>query len=122
MSDTAPGQSRCLCHRAAPVDFADPVTGRGYCAACAMNEATSTRHVHLQWLAALLPLAVGERVQCCTVGEFYDGDGEIVEISTEVIHGGTPVHPAYLVQLDDGRRWWYTSCCLTRTTSRRVAP
>jgi len=98
----------------------DPITERGYCTACAANETTSTRHVHLQWLSTVLPLEVGERVECRTVGEIYDGDGEIIEISTEIRRGGTPVHPAYLVRLDDGREWWYTSVCLTRVTSRRA--
>lgn len=120
MTDTSPTQ-RCLCRRGAQAVFVDPVTERGYCTACAANETTSTRHVHLQWLTGLLPLEPGERVECRTVGEHYDGDGEIVEISTEVRRGGTPVHPAYLVRLDDDRQLWYTSCCLTRTTSRRVS-
>jgi hypothetical protein len=115
MSDTEVVH-RCFCPGGGPVAFWDKVTDRGYCVACASDEATSSRDVHLQFLSAITPLGVGETVECRNLGldEYYDGVGEIIEISTEVRRGGTPVHPAYLVRLSDGRQLWYTSICLTR--------
>ena len=83
-----------------------------------MDPILSSVNVNLQFLSTLLPLALGERVECRTVGEFYDGDGEIIKISDEVRNGGTPVHPAFLVKMDDGQELWYTSICLTRLHER----
>lgn len=95
--------------------FTDPVTKRPYCAACAAQEVTSSRGAHFVLLDKLLPVGVGSRVECRAAGEHYEGTGVIVEISTQLEHGGTPVHPAYLVQLDEStQRTWYTSCCLTK--------
>lgn len=113
----APAQ--CLCRDGGAVAFVDPVTHVGYCISCSMDPIKSSQNVNLQYLDDLLqqqPVALGERVECRTEGIDYDGDGEVIRISEEVRHGGTPVHPAYLVRLDDGREWWYTSICLTRTT------
>ncbi|QGJ94873.1 hypothetical protein SEA_REDWATTLEHOG_10 [Gordonia phage RedWattleHog] len=109
--------TKCLCGKGRPVEYVDEVTQRGYCSVCASSEVTSSLAVHMQFISDLVPLEVGERVECRTVGEYYDGTGVIVEISTELRHGGTPVHPAYRVRLDGekGEELWYTPVCLTRT-------
>lgn len=103
-----------------PVEFIDAVTLRGYCRVCASNEFTSSLYVHAAYLSGLIGYEVGERVACYTMGEFYEGDGEVVEISTELIRGGTPEHPAYLVDID-GRDepLWFTPVCLKRIKDER---
>lgn len=107
----------CLCGKGRPVKYTDEVTQRGYCSVCATNEITSSLNVHLQFLSDLVLFDVGDRVECRTVGEYYDGTGTVVESSTELSNGGTPIYPAYRVKLDgeDGITQWYTPICLTRT-------
>lgn len=109
--------TNCLCGKGRPVRYVDDVTQRGYCTVCASSEMTSSLTVHLQFISDTIPLEVGERVECRTVGQYYDGTGVIVEMSTDLAQGGTPVHPAYRVKLDGdtGETLWYTPCCLTRT-------
>jgi len=98
--------------------YQDSITQRGYCTVCAASEITSTQNVHLQFLSDLMQYEVGERVECWTMGEFYEGFGEVKEISTELRDGGTPVHPAYLVQIDDREGpLWFTPICLKRARS-----
>lgn len=109
---------KCWCSKGDPIAFVDQVTQRGYCRTCAMDPILSSTNVNLQFLSTLLPYTVGERVECRTVGEYYDGNGEIIEISEELHNGGTPVHPAFLVKMDDGQTLWYTSICLTRLHER----
>jgi len=119
MSDT---EQRCWGADGEPVAFVDQITERGYCRGCASNDITSSFNVHLQFLDSLLPFGVGDRVECRTVGEYYDGNGEVVRVSEELHDGGTPVFPAYLVKMDDPEKWpedrWYTGICLTRVHER----
>ncbi len=98
--------------------FYDQVTQIGYCEVCASDPIQSSQNAHLQYLDALLPLGVGDRVECRTIGEIYDGKGFIIKVSTDLHDGGTEVHPAYLVRLDDDRELLYTSICLTRIHER----
>lgn len=108
----------CLCGHGRPVTYRDAVTRVGFCNVCASSEITSSREVNLQYLSDLIPYREGERVQCWTMGEFYDGVGVITEVSTELRNGGTPIHPAYLVKLDDQEEpLWYTAVCFKRTRS-----
>lgn len=107
----------CLCGKGRPVKYIDNVTLRGYCAVCASSEFTSSLSVNLQFISDLVPYEIGERVECRTMGEFYDGTGVITEMSTSLEKGGTPVHPAYRVKLDNDKgELWYTPVCLTRTS------
>lgn len=106
----------CLCGKGRPVKYVDKDTLRGYCKVCASSEITSSLSVNFQFLSELVPYEVGERVECRTMGEFYDGTGIVVEVSTALEKGGTPVFPAYRVKLDgDKGDLWYTPICLTRT-------
>mgnify|MGYP000123690203 CR=1 FL=1 len=109
--------TKCLCGKGRPVSYVDEVTQIGYCSVCAGSEITSSLRVHLQFVSETVPLEVGERVECRTIGEYYDGTGVIVEMSTDLEKGGTPVYPAYRVRLDgeEGETLWYTPICLTRT-------
>lgn len=111
-------EQMCWCGHGRPIKFRDALTQRGYCNVCAANEITSSQNVHLQFLDAIMPFEIGERVACWTMAEFYDGLGEVVKISTSLVDGGTPIHPAYLVQLDDQEEpLWYTPVCLKRVRS-----
>lgn len=95
--------------------FDDPLTLRAYCAVCASNEKTSSRGAFMVLLDRVLPLGTGVHVECRTAGVRYDGNGVIVGVSHELADGGTPVHPAYLVNMDDSAESvWYTEICLTR--------
>ena len=105
-----------------PIKFIDGLTERAFCNICAASEITSSRDVHLQYIDSLIPFEQGERVECWTVAEFYDGPGTVVGVSTELQYGGTPINPAYLVKLDDqDELFWYTPVCLKRTRSEASA-
>lgn len=113
----------CLCGKGREASYFDEVTRRGYCSVCASSEITSSLAVHMEFISDLVPIELGERVECRTMGEFYDGTGVVVEISTELRFGGTPVNPAYLVEMDvkdedEKSRLWFTPICLTRTARR----
>lgn len=98
--------------------YEDEITLRPYCTVCAATEATSSRNVHLQFLSDLVPYVPGERVECWTAGTIYEGFGIVQRVSTDLIDGGTPVHPAYLVRLDDrDEPLWFTPICLKRARS-----
>lgn len=102
--------------------YEDTITLRNYCTVCAADQIRSSQNVHRQYLSDLVPYVVGERVECWTVGTQYDGFGTVVEVSTELRHGGTPVHPAYLVKLDGADEpLWYTPICLKRAKGDSVA-
>lgn len=116
--DSSGTAEKCWCPDGSPVVFRDRVTERGYCYACSADPILSTMQVHIAFLDSLLPFTEGDRVECRTEGEHYDGKGEIIEISTEIRNGGTPIYPAYLVRLDDQQELWYTSICLTRIHER----
>ena len=106
---------RCWSGDGRPVEYRDKITSRGYCTVCAGTEFTSSTNVHMQFLADLLPFSVGEHVECRTMGEYWEGTGIIVRVSTELRYGGTPLAPAYLVDMDDrDEMLWFTPICLKR--------
>lgn len=93
----------------------DPLTLRHYCKTCASGYKTSSRGAFLTLMDDLLPLGVGCHVECRAAGVTHEGSGIIVEVSEDLKDGGTPVHPAYLVNMDGTTDLqWYTSVCLTR--------
>lgn len=101
--------------------YQDTVTERSYCTVCAADPIRSSINVNSQFLSDLVPYSVGERVECWTVGTQYDGCGIVLEMSTELRHGGTEQYPAYLVQLErTGEALWYTPICLKRTKGEGV--
>lgn len=105
---------KCSCPAGDPVRFVDDLTERGFCMRCASKEVTSSANVHLQYTSQLLGYTVGDRVDCWTAARWYDGPGTVTRVSVDLKDGGTPDHPAYLVQLDDGREMLYTGVCLRR--------
>lgn len=102
------------CGRATVRTFVDPLTLRGYCKDCASNSKTSSTRAYYALVSELLPLNLGERVEC-RLGSRFDGIGTIIEWSTRPEEGGSEVNPVYLVEFeDDGPTQWYTGACLTR--------
>lgn len=86
---------------------------------CASQEVTSSANVHMQYTSHLLGYDVGDRVDCWTAARWYDGQGRVTQVSTDLKDGGTPDHPAYLVKMDDhDEPLWYTGICLRRLADR----
>lgn len=77
----------------------------------------------IPFLLATIPFSVGDKVECRTAGQLYDGIGTVREIDTEFKMGGTPVYPAFKVELQEKAEQflpdelWYTECCLKKTAS-----
>ncbi len=90
---------------------------RGFCSQCYVPR-------DLMWavnfMAMTIPYRVGDRVACRTGGQIYDGIGVVEEISTDLKHGGTWVHPMYRVRLTEKAydsvpdEVWYTEVCMAR--------
>lgn len=112
----------CPCGYGRLAVYQDSVTERGYCIICASSEITSSLDVHLQYLSDLVPYEVGERVECWTMAEFYEGYGTVVATSTELRDGGTPDRPAVLVKME-GRdeKLWFVPLCLKRAKGDQFA-
>ena len=56
---------------------------------------------------------VGQSVECTRLGP--EGTGVIIGVSSEFSRGlGTKLYPAFLVELEDGRRDWFKGISLTK--------
>lgn len=97
----------------------DKVTLKEYCQECASSPHTSSSRVYNDFLSALRPLDVGDRVECFQCGDTdrYVGSGTISYITTDYREGGTEVNPVYGIIHDDGTHRRYTSICLKGSTS-----
>ncbi|MCV7383915.1 DUF4236 domain-containing protein [Mycolicibacter longobardus] len=72
------------------------------------------------------PFQVGDRVECRTAGELYDGIGTVRAASILLdVGGGTPTYPMFQVVLGDPQRpdltdpQWYSEICLKWLPGRR---
>lgn len=91
-----------------------------YCEECLPTVSSSLQPevVGLAYLLATIPFQIGERVECRTAGELYDGIGTVQEIDIDFKMGGTPVYPAFRVELEEKSdeslpdELWYTEMCL----------
>lgn len=74
-----------------------------YCEECLENilPPEQPELLGLAYLLATIPFQVGDKVECRTAGELYDGVGTVKEIDTEFKMGGTPVFPAFRVLLEE---------------------
>ena len=85
-----------------------------YCEECFNSLPPKPEVVGLAYLLATIPFHVGDRVECRTAGELYDGVGTVEEIDIDFKMGGTPVFPAFKVLLDEKVKdslpdiLWYT--------------
>jgi hypothetical protein len=70
---------------------------------------------------------LGERVECRTGGQLYDGIGTLMELSILLDNWGTPVHPVFRVVIDEPvneqipHDLWYTEICLTKVGGSSVS-
>jgi hypothetical protein len=85
-----------------------------YCQDCLGSVPDAPELYGLAFLLATIPFHVGDKVECRTAGELYDGIGTVQEIDTEFKMGGTPVFPAFRVLLEEKAEpflpdnLWYT--------------
>lgn len=95
-----------------------------YCVECLRDVSPPPEIAGLAYLLATIPFQVGERVECRTAGKLYDGIGTVKEIDISWKMGGTPVFPAFRVDLekksDDSLpdSLWYTEACLQRVEQK----
>jgi hypothetical protein len=96
-----------------------------YCEECLATNPQEPRPelVGLAYLLATIPFDVGDKVECRTAGTLYDGVGTVKEIDIDFKMGGTPVFPAFRVELEEKSEssipdeLWYTEMCLTKVGS-----
>lgn len=109
------------CRHIKQVAWTDAVD-RDYCPEClAMLQAMQARPTWMMdYLAATIPFAVGDRVEARTAGALYDGIGVVEKISFDPAEYGTPVYPSFYVRIEekaypeapDGL--FYTETCLKK--------
>lgn len=84
--------------------------------------------VGLAYLQATVPYKPGDRVHASTAGEVYDGVGTVLRVSTLLEHGGSPVYPSFLVEIDEPANpdapkfGYYTEPCLRKVSSDDADP
>jgi hypothetical protein len=92
---------------------------RGYCSQCYVPHDLLWAY---NFMALTTPFAVGDRVECRTGGEIYDGIGVVEEVSTDLKDGGTWVYPAFRVRFEEKAYdtvpdiQLYTESCLTKVS------
>lgn len=93
---------------------------RGFCTNCFDGQPVSREVLLAAWIAAHPPFLEGDRVECRTAGEVYDGVGVVAEVSVDPADLATPVCPmfrvimeekAYPEMTDEG---WYSGICLAK--------
>lgn len=111
------------CKRLAEVAYTNDL-GLNYCPRCAPDVAPRPELSALDFLLANPPFHPGDRVECRTGGEIYDGVGTVAEMSYDFEHGGTVVYPAFRVTIDEPVNehspveGWYTEICLKRVKQK----
>jgi len=89
-----------------------------YCRDCVSNVPTPSVVRAINFLMLTIPFKSGDRVECRTGGEIFDGVGTVDDMSFDLKNGGTLVYPAFHVVLDDKAypdapdECWYTEVCL----------
>lgn len=91
-----------------------------YCQECVDIGPISSQVADMLFLLSTIPFNIGDKVECRTVGKLYDGIGTVKEIDTSFKMGGTPVYPAFRVELEEKAEdflpdeLWYTEYCLKK--------
>lgn len=108
------------CKSIAKIVYTDE-SDRDYCAKCVADLPIPSEIQGLAYLVQTVPFNVGDKVECRTAGELYDGDGEVVEVSMDSENGGgSLVYPTFRVALEDKvidtlpDSLWYSEICLSR--------
>lgn len=95
-------------------------TGIGFCVDCSAWQDPAIEDIAIEYLQATVPFAVGDLVECRTAGVLYDGVGVIIDVSTDLRVGGTPVYPAFQVEMKEKAydevpdTLWYLEVCLKK--------
>lgn len=107
------------CKTLAEIAYVDSL-GIEYCATCAKDVEPPGDVLALQYLIANPPFRSGDRVECRTGAEIYEGVGTVEQTSFDIEHGGTVVYPAFLVTIDEPAnehspaQGWFTEVCLRK--------
>jgi hypothetical protein len=107
------------CKQLAEIAHTDSL-GLGYCARCAKDIPIQSETLGLEYLIANPPFFPGDRVECRTGGEIFDGVGTVQEMSFDFEHGGTLIYPAFRVTIDEPANehspveGWWTEVCLKK--------
>jgi hypothetical protein len=113
-----------VCKTIAKIVYTDE-SDRDYCVKCAADLPVPSEVYGLIYLSETVPFKVGDKVECRTAGELYDGVGKVVEVSTSSVNGGSLVYPAFKVALEEKAEnflpddLWYTEICLRRKTESK---
>jgi hypothetical protein len=106
------------CKHRRDIVHTDPLARR-FCQECAaITQMGDNEKLARAFLAVTVPFEVGDRVECRTAGERYDGTGVIDKMSMDLRDGGTPVIPLFHVNFDTAARekydGWYSEYDLTK--------
>ena len=107
------------CKQLAEIVHTDSL-GLDYCAQCAKDIPVPGETLAVEYLLANPAFVNGDRVECRTAGEIFDGVGTVMEMSFDIEHGGTLIYPAFRVVIDEPvnehspKEGWYTEICLRR--------
>jgi hypothetical protein len=106
-------------------------TLRAFCRACAIQLPPSSEELAQLFLDLTLPFKVGDKVlarqvMACDGREIefrIEGTGQVIEVSTDLAHGGTPVYPTFCVRIDEKDsdeapdEAWYCEMNLSKVSS-----
>lgn len=107
------------CKQTREIVLSEEGTNLAYCQNCADWQPLSFEEQSIAFLLMTVPFHIGERVECRTAGQLYDGIGVVEEISFDLKNGGTPVYPAFRVRFEEkayeemSNEQWYCEICLT---------
>jgi len=105
------------------IEYTEAGTQRPFCKACALQLPPTSEELAMLFIEVTCPFKVGDKVEARTAGEVFDGTGEVLEISTDLRHGGTRVYPSFLVRLDTKEhdlapdQAYYTEICLKKVAA-----
>jgi len=105
--------------------FVEEGTDRNFCGGCTRILPPAPEELALAFVLATIPFKPGDRVECRTGAQLYDGIGTVQEISMLLENGGTPVFPSFRVAMEEKAiqdpevpdELWYTEVCLTKVAS-----
>lgn len=112
------------CRDYVEIEYHESGTNRAFCKKCALELPPSSEELAHLFLSLTVPFKVGDVVEARTAGTILDGTGEVVEVSTDLRHGGTNVFPTFLVKLATKEHElapdeaWYTEICLRKVEQK----
>lgn len=116
------------CRQFRDIAWTEESTARPYCPDCAAQLPPTAEEQAFDFLMRTLPFKPGDRVECRTAAQLFDGVGTVQKISMDLENGGTLVYPAFLVKIDEKAydsapdECWYTEICLTHLTNAEQTP